>query len=207
MRRRSLSAASAVLVLALAALLALLWYEMVADRSHPRRAVTVIIPRGDTLHEIAAELASEGVIGNALTFRVLAKLQHADERVRAGEYRFAAHMTQREVLRALVTGGAQVAIWVTIPEGFTAAEIAQRLADARLGSIAAFQDAFRTETLSVAGARTKSLEGFLFPSTYLLPLGSSPQAIAAIMTGEFFKQLPGMAARGRKLYTSRCRRP
>jgi UPF0755 protein len=190
-------------VFIVAAILVLLWYEIHANRAHPQRPVTVIVPRGDSLHEIAAQLAGQGVIDNALTFRVLAKLQQADELVRAGEYRFEAHMSQQEVLRALVTGGAQVATWVTIPEGFTAAEIASRLHDAGAGSVADFQTAFRTEKLIVGGARTESLEGFLFPSTYLVPLGNSAPAVAAIMTGEFFKQLPpDAAARAKALHVT-----
>jgi UPF0755 protein len=192
---RRIVAALVAVAFGVAAACAVLWYEVATNRSHPTQAVTVIIPRGDTLHEIASQLTGEGVIDNALTFRFLAKLQHVDAEVRAGEYRFGAHMTQREVLRALVTGGAQVATWVTIPEGFTAAQIARRLHDVGAGSIADFQEAFRRGTLDVDGARTKSLEGFLFPSTYLVPLASSPQAIAAIMTAEFLKELPPDAAR------------
>lgn len=193
MKRHSSSAALLVGLLLVAAL-AFVWFEMHANRAHPQRAVTVIIPRGDTLHAIAAQLAEEGVIDNALTFRILAKLQHADAEVRAGEYRFVPHMTQDEVLRALVTGGAQVATWVTIPEGFTAAQIAQRLHDAGAGNVTDFDGTFRRETLIVDGTRTKSLEGFLFPSTYLVPLGNSPPSIAAIMTAQFFKELPSDSA-------------
>ena len=200
---RRVSSAASLAALFIVAVLVLFWFEVHANRARPQREVTVIIPRGDTLHEIAAQLVGENVIDNALTFRILAKLQHADEAVRAGEYRFAAHMSQQEVLRALVTGGAQVATWVTIPEGFTAAQIAERLHDAGAGSVSDFQDAFRTGTLTVDGTRTKSLEGFLFPSTYLVPLGSSSAAIAGIMTGEFFKQLPaGAAARAKALHVT-----
>ena len=51
------------------------------------------------------------VIGNTLTFRILAKLRDEDVAVRAGEYRFGPHVTQSEVLHALVTGGAQVDVY------------------------------------------------------------------------------------------------
>lgn len=203
MRQRSLSAAFLAVCFAVLAAFGALWYEMAGNRAHPQSAVTIVIPRGDTLQEIAAQLTAAGVIDNALTFRALAKLQHADQQVRAGEYRFAAHLTQQQVLRALVTGGAQVATWVTIPEGFTAAQIAQRLHDAGAGSASDFQDAFRTGTLTVDGTRTRSLEGFLFPSTYLVPLGDSAPAIAAIMTGQFFKVLPSdAAARAKALHVT-----
>ena len=46
----------------------------------------------------------------------------------------------------------------------------------------------------VDGTRTKNLEGFLFPSTYLVPLGASPEQVEGIMTSEFFRALPRDAA-------------
>jgi cell division protein YceG involved in septum cleavage len=69
------------------------------------------------------------------------------------------------VLEQLRSGGAQVAKWVTIPEGFTAAQIAQRLQENGLGDASAYERAFMHDTIVVDGTRTKNLEGFLFPST------------------------------------------
>ena len=113
------------------------------------------------------------------------------------------HVTQNEVLHALVTGGAQVAAWVTIPEGFTAEQIAARLQNGGLGSSAALRREFMQETLLVDGIHTKGLEGFLFPSTYLMPLGAAPEQIAALLTGQFLKELPRDAAsRARALHVS-----
>jgi UPF0755 protein len=107
------------------------------------------------------------------------------------------------VLHALVTGGAQVATWVTIPEGFTAEQIAARLQGDGLGTSAALRQYFMQEKLLVDGARTKSLEGFLFPSTYLMPLGAAPEQIAALLTGQFLKELPRDAAsRARALHVN-----
>lgn len=196
------TAAASVLAVAIAAV-GLFWYAVARDRSHPPAAEQLVIQRGSTFDEIARQLAAGGIIGNTLTFRLLAKLRNEDAAVRAGEYRFAPHVTQSEVLQALVTGGAQVATWVTIPEGFTAAQIAARLQAAGLGSSAAFQANFVEQTLLVDGARTKSLEGFLFPSTYLLPLGAAPQQVAAMLVAQFFKELPRDAAsRARALHVS-----
>jgi UPF0755 protein len=134
---------------------------------------------------------------------VLAELRGQESQARAGEYRFPAHLTQNEILQAIVTGGAQVAAWVTIPEGFTATQIAARLQKAGLGSAATFSNHFMEQQLVVDGVRTKNLEGFLFPSTYLMPLGASPQQVAAPMIAEFFKQLPKDAAqRSRALHVT-----
>jgi UPF0755 protein len=181
----------------------LFWYMVAADRSHPPASEQLVVQRGTTFDEIARQLADGGVIGNTLTFRILARLRDEDASVRAGEYRFAPHVTQNEVLHALVTGGAQVAAWITIPEGFTAEQIAARLQNGGLGSSAALRREFMQETLLVDGIRTKGLEGFLFPSTYLMPLGAAPEQIAALLTGQFLKELPRDAAsRARALHVS-----
>jgi UPF0755 protein len=199
---RSAAGVAAVVVAAIVAG-GLFWYAVAADRSHPQASEQVVVQTGTTFDEIARQLVAGGVIGNTVTFRILARLRDEDAAVRAGEYRFGPHVTQSEVLHALVTGGAQVAAWVTIPEGFTAEQIAERLQSDGFGSSAALRRDFIQETLVVDGTRTKSLEGFLFPSTYLMPLGAAPEQIAALLTAQFLKELPRDAAsRARALHVS-----
>lgn len=189
---RILAAAAALLVLAPACWFA---YAIFGDRSRPQSAAPVIVPRGSSFRRIAAQLQDAGVVENGTLFRLYAKLRHADTDVHAGAYRFAPHQTPAQILDELRSGGAQVAIWLTIPEGFTAAQIAQRLERSGLGSAARFRRAFMHDTIVVGGTRTKSLEGFLFPSTYLIPLYPSPKTVERILTGQFLKELPPDAAR------------
>src|SRR5581483_4847811 len=113
------------------------------------------------------------------------------------------HQTQDDVPRTLVSQGAPVAAWVTVPEGFTSREIAQRLQEAGVGTAAEFERAFARDTTVVDGTRTRSMEGFLFPSTYLLALGASPKQVEDAMTSQFFANLPHDAAeRARQLHVS-----
>lgn len=168
-------------------------YVVFGDRSHPSTATEVVIVRGNTFEQVARELVDRGVISNATTLHILARLRRQEGAVRAGEYRFPSHLTQSDVLYALVTGGAQVATWVTVPEGFTAAQIATRLQREGVGREQPFLREFMHSTLVVDGTPTRSLEGFLFPSTYLVPTDASPQQAAAPMIAEFFKELPGDA--------------
>jgi UPF0755 protein len=174
------NAAIAAGLIVAAACVAVGWFlaTVYADRSYPQATVQVIVPRGSTFGDIASLLAEKGVIGNATAFRLLARLRHEDADVHAGAYSFAPHQSADEVLRALLSGGAQVATWVTIPEGFTAAQIADRMHDAGLGPAAAFQQAFRGH------------EGYLFPSTYLVPLDASPDAVEKQLTAQFERELP-----------------
>ncbi|HEV7178679.1 MAG TPA: endolytic transglycosylase MltG, partial [Candidatus Baltobacteraceae bacterium] len=166
------------------------WYAAYGDRSKPVAATQVIIARGSTFGDIAAQLAQDGVVGNALVVRVLGRLRHEDIDVHAGAYRFPPRQSTDEILRALRSGGAQIAAWVTIPEGFTAEQIAERLQQAGIGQAPALAHAFLGTSLEIEGTKTKNLEGYLFPSTYLVPLDASAPQIERQLTDQFFKELP-----------------
>jgi UPF0755 protein len=187
----------AVAAIALAVLTAagFFWYAIEGDRALPAASRDVVIPAGTTFGGVLQILRRDGVIAHALPLRLLARMRGDETKVRAGEYRFAPHQTAAQVLDALVTQGAQVARWVTFPEGFTDAQIAQRLQDAGIGDARTFARAFAAGSIVVDGARTTSLEGFLFPDTYLVPLGASPQQVEAELEAAFVKALPAGAAR------------
>jgi peptidoglycan lytic transglycosylase G len=190
--RARIFATFAALVALLLGVAIAVWYSMVfLDRSLPADSVQVVISRGSTFGDIASLLQERGVISNAIAFRLLARVQRDDTDVRAGAYAFAPHATAAEILNQLLTGGAQVATWVTIPEGFTAKQIAQRLQDEGIGSASAFDRAFRGH------------EGFLFPSTYLVPLAATPAQVTRMFTDQFAKELPSDAAqRARALHVT-----
>jgi len=190
MARRALRVAAAVLVLAITAAGAWFYAAAFADRSAPRGATMVVVPSGATGRETAALLAARHVIGSALAFEILARFEGKAGAVRAGEFRFLPHQSVAEILRDVTGGSQEVAVWVTFPEGLTAKEMARTLAARGLGSEAAFAAEFLHRSLEVDGTRTRSLEGFLFPDTYLFSLGVTPRAVADAMSGEFLRKLP-----------------
>ncbi len=168
-----------------------LWFRAAVydDRTLPAAPVSVVVPDGATFGEVAGALESAGVLAQPLAFRILARLRGDETNVQTGRFRFPAHQTSDEILRRLVSGSA-TAVWVTFPEGFTAREMGRRLAARKLADAAAFDRYAERTSLDVDGTRTRSLEGFLFPSTYLIPAGASPARIARILTDQFFAELP-----------------
>jgi UPF0755 protein len=196
---------SAVAIMIMAVVLvtaASLWFRnaVYGDRALPQHDTTVVIEHGATFGEIVDRLEHDGVLAHPFAFRILARLRHDEANVKAGEYKFSAHQSSDETLRQLVAGQAQVAVWVTIPEGFTAREIATTLADHKLGDAASYERVFAHSGLSFAGRRTPSLEGYLFPSTYLIPVDVTPLAATKIFTTQFRKELPaGAESRARAL--------
>jgi UPF0755 protein len=176
------------------------WYITYGDQSRPSAATDVVVPHGATSSQVAALLAQHGVIAHPLDFRILARLRRVDRDLEAGEYIFPAHQTPDQILQGLLIGRARVATWVTLPEGFTAAQIADALAERKLGSESAYQSFFQRQTIVLGGVRTKSLEGYLFPSTYLFPLAATPEQAASIMVDQFRRELPaGAEEQARKL--------
>jgi UPF0755 protein len=163
------------------------------DRSLPVRPAIFIVRDGSTLAGVAAGLRAAGILAHPTAFRVLARLRGEEGSIQSGEFRIPAHQTTDDLLRLLVEGQAD-AVWVTFPEGFTAREMGRRLASRHLVDAVAFDRYAAGTQLDVAGSRTRSLEGYLFPSTYLVPLGAGPERIAGILTGQFFRELPANAA-------------
>jgi UPF0755 protein len=169
-----------------------MWFRnaVYVDRELPAQQTDVIIPRGATFSEVVSALDQKHVLQHTIAFRLLARLRHAEPLVKAGEYRFPAHQTSDSVLERLVRGE-QFAVWVTIPEGYTAREIAKTLADRALGDPGAYDHAFLHQGgIIVGGARTPNLEGYLFPSTYLIPIDDGPEQVAKILTDQFRQELP-----------------
>jgi UPF0755 protein len=191
-----LQLATIAILSAAAVTVASLWFgnAVYGDRARPLVETTVVVPRGSTTAQVARLLAERGIIRSAFVLQLLARLRHDDARIEAGEFRFAPGESVDEVLRHLLGGGAQVAVWVTFPEGFTMRQIAQTLADHGLGSAEGYERTFATSSIIVDGTRTKSLEGFLFPSTYLIPTNATPSSVARILTDQFRAELPRDAA-------------
>ena len=165
-------------------------YTVAIDRTYPRAETTVIVPDGATGHEVASLLEGRGVIGSAVAFDALARLAGSRADMKAGEFDFSPHQRAVDILHEVVTGGQQVAVWVTIPEGFTAKEIAQTFAARDLGETGALEAVFFGDSLEFAHVRTRNLEGYLFPDTYLIPTTATPAEIAKIMTNQFAAELP-----------------
>jgi len=169
-----------------------LWFRsaIYSDRELPTGQTNVVIPRGATFGDAVKQLEAAHVLAHPFAFRILARLRRDEANVKAGEFRFPPHQTSDDILRKLIAGEAQIAVWVTIPEGYTAKQIASTLAEHRIGNVAALDTAFFHSGIELAGARTPTLEGYLFPSTYLVPLAATPSAAAKLMTDQFRAELP-----------------
>jgi peptidoglycan lytic transglycosylase G len=152
--------------------------------------IRVVIPPGATFHQTADILHQAGLIDNELVFDLYARYRHLDRGVQAGAYQLDSKLNMEQILLAL-----QVAvpdeIFVTIPEGYTIQKTAKRL-DAggvikgseyvALATHGTFDDQFAFLHGRPAGA---SLEGFLFPETYLIPRDAKAKDLIIIQLKQF----------------------
>jgi len=144
---------------------------------------------GMTTAEIAHQLKEKNLIKSELMFVGLAKLKGVEADLKAGEYTLDANMSLSEIINRITVGGV-VYNTLTIPEGYTIAQIAERIEAKGLGSKAEFlrlvaEGDFDFPYLEGLEPSPKRLEGFLFPDTYLIPKGASEQEIIETMLKRF----------------------
>lgn len=139
------------------------------------------IPPGSTLQAVADTLVAHGVIAHPTWFRLLARARRSDRRLQAGIYEFLRGERSWDVIDALVAGRGKL-VRFTLPEGLTvreAAAVAEReLAIPADSFLAAARD---TALVHGAGLDAPSLEGFLYPETYLVPPTVTASDLAAIL--------------------------
>ena len=171
-----------------------------ADRS----SRTFVVRQGESAEEIARRLESAGLIPNAMLFRVRAQLEGAESGLAAGEYELSPSMRPTEILAILVQGKTKQSPLVTIPEGWRAEEIAERLAARGVGTAEEFMRVVREGRSSSSALASRpagaSLEGYLFPETYAIDARSTPESVAQRMVEQFDSQFtPEMREKASRL--------
>lgn len=154
--------------------------------SGPNQEVFVEIAPGSTSRQIAAQLESSGVICSRYAFDAVRLWKHGS--LKAGEYRFDQPATVPEVYSRIARGDV-FTLAVTIPEGSTRFDIAQRLVQA--GFLNLTQEKFLAATLSETpliadlDPHAASLEGYLFPDTYRFQRRVTPAQVISAMVRRF----------------------
>jgi UPF0755 protein len=145
----------------------------------------VVIPRGANLRVAAESLAKANVVGNARVFRLYGMVRGRDRAIRAGTYVLKPGLSWSEVLDVL-EGGKSVEQRITIPEGWSLQQIVPQLARVLNAPLDSVQAAVRdTALLHQLDIPTETLEGYLFPDTYVFPDGTTPRAAVRLMVGRF----------------------
>jgi len=153
-----------------------LFYLMEPVDINNHQVVDLIINKGSSSEQIAEELYSSNLIRSKFVFNLLLFFKGIDDNLKAGFYQFKPSYNIREVI-SIIHEGRVATFKVTIPEGFTLDDIAERMAELTPYSKETF--------LEDANSFDYSLEGFLYPDTYIIPKDFTPEQIFEVMYREF----------------------
>ncbi len=186
MRLTGIVIAGAVFLAAAAS--ATLWRE-IRPASAAGQTRTVVISSGESTWQIGQRLAGAGVVRSAWAFVAAARLRGATSRLRHGEYALSPAQSALQIVDVL-TRGETVLHRVTVPEGYTVRQVADLLAEAGLADRERFLDLALRGGRRLARATLEdlpidSLEGYLFPDTYLLTRELDEAAILGRLLDRF----------------------
>ena len=164
------------------ALAALVVGAMACDGSGNAR---VTVPSGASMRLAADSLEAAGVIGSAKLFSVYAKVTGRDRNIKAGTYILDRGASWNAIVNALVAGKG-IVLTLTIPEGWDLKTIIPTVSRVMKVPAAALNSASRDAALiRQLKVPVPTLEGYLFPETYLLPESSTALPIVRRLVAEF----------------------
>lgn len=183
----------AIVFLALLSCFLILNYLTNSSRSKNETSYTFIINSGDNLLKVGENLAKENLISNRWFFYYYMWKEKLRGEIVAGEYLIKPNISIAEITLKITKGDAKIkpeeSIKVTFPEGWTIEKMAQRLKKNNLPA-----DDFRnlannpTDEILTKYAfipEGKTLEGFLFPDTYIFTVDATAEEIIDKMLANF----------------------
>jgi UPF0755 protein len=156
------------------------WYlQQINPSGDAEPAVNFTVDEGETVETLSVRLQNEGFITNARVFRWYVERQGGLE-LTPGYYRLRPRDHMGNLMQVLSTPPEQTYTSVTFPEGFTVDRMAQRLSE-RMPRLlmsdfidAASNGSIRSEWQPEG---VDSLEGLLFPDTYQVSNGETPEQV------------------------------
>jgi len=122
---------------------------------------TFLVEPGSSLGVTAERLETRGLIDNRLIFQAAGMALKKQGKLKAGEFRIAAHSSMSDILTEL-TEGTPVLYGVTVPEGFTSWQVLERInGDSHL----------------IGDIGTLPPEGSILPNTYSYIPGDTRQSV------------------------------
>jgi len=147
----------------------------------------VIIPRGSTYYQALDSLESRGVIKSRDWFSLYARMRGLPANLKSGVYTFDRDASWGSVVSTLKSGrGLEVRFTVT--EGMMGFEVAERarswLGVPRDSFMAAMRDTSLERELGILPTRA-GVEGYMYPTTYVVPMRMRARDLVKLMTHEF----------------------
>ena len=149
------------------------------------------IRNGESASSVGQRLENSGVIRSRYFWNLLFRLDN--EHIKTGTYKISLPATQMEI-RSILISGSQLLVRVTVPEGVTLKKAAKIIEEAGICSADGFLAAtVLKEILDAYNIPGPSMEGYLFPDTYLFPLNYPASRVVSAMADTFFSRLKTIA--------------
>lgn len=151
-----------------------------------------VVKPGEGFSSINYRLSKNDIITNARVFHYYTKYQNKINKFKAGAYEIPTGVNMGEVL-SILTEGTPILTKITIPEGKNMYEIGKILEKKKITTYKKFIKTCRDQKIIKSlGIKAPSLEGYLFPDTYLFAPGTSPKTIVATMLKLFNKKVKSL---------------
>jgi len=162
------------------------------------KPVRIDVKEGDSAAGVAGVLEQDGVIRNALLFRMAMKLTHSDGQLKPGSYLIDPGSNMMEIITQLKKGNFKLRL-VTIPEGLTVKEMAKLFEKKGVARERDILIAAKEKPFTVKGKKLDNLEGFLLPDTYDFPDEYTAEDVLKTMIAAFDKNVVPMYERQKNL--------
>ena len=167
------------------------------EKEPTEQQMTVKIPKGASVGEIAKILKKDGVITEPLAFRLYVMLKKKDG-FQSGEYIMTDKMDYDSIIYALQAGNERTdVVDVMFLEGSTTVDIARKLEENGVCSASEFLAALNrsdfnytfVENIPQNALRFYKLEGYLFPNTHQFFVGESVDSVINRFLRDFNEQI------------------
>lgn len=164
-------------------------YQQFLAEVTPAKIYEYQLTPGTSLSRVAIDLHKAGVLRNALSLKLIARWKKQSGQVQSGTYRFYEAATPQQILQRLVSGDVEK-VDLTIPEGFSLSQIISRIAELGYGDQNRLTQLAHDPTfISSLNIQASSLEGYLYPETYLFTPGIDESQLLKMMASQFHLQI------------------
>ncbi len=153
----------------------------------PEEGKLFSVGKGESLYAVSDNLYAEGYIRSPLLLKLISRVSGTDSSIKTGQYMIKPGMSTFDI-HSLIVSGSGVLYKVTIPEGLTMSAIADILSEKGITDRDEFLEAVKdSEILKKYNIPAASLEGFLYPDSYLFPASYPAEKAAEYMVENFFE--------------------
>jgi UPF0755 protein len=172
-----------------AVLFSLLGYKVYLATQYTNQEIAEIkIKKGASVKWIAQKLQDHNVIQDKYVFEYYLKYQGKESLLKAGEYVFPSQLSL-DVLIDMMVKGKIKRYKITIPEGYNISQTCSLFAKKKLIDFEVCLTLAKEVFLLEKNKDIKTLEGYLFPSTYYYEKDATPKEFFQQMTTLFYDKV------------------